>query len=390
MSKKKRSASVLPRALGWLAVTAVALFVIAEVYRFARSEQGQLVLARNLGLGDSKRTATLVGGRIRSALSRAGVSGDSLAEGTDRGSGLERWRVGVEPGRSLLQLNYAVTRALENEGAAVLGGEEQGLEGGGSAVRLTVGLPMRATHELRLVRLPRGNRPASSERRGRLAIVLYGIPDDARSADSTFALPVPFAVALPPGRAHSRDVFRAAHARGREVVLHLPLEPIDYPRVHPGPGTLLVTMSPAKITSALRRDLDHAAPVAAVANHMGSLATQDMTLMRAVFHELRRADVPFVHVMPAAGAVCKSLASEMGVGYSEPDLVIDREPRQADVRAFDRRWQEAVQRARDRGACVLWIRSSPALRRWLTARAQKLEGVSLAPLSALLRKPEPI
>jgi polysaccharide deacetylase 2 family uncharacterized protein YibQ len=392
MPRKKSSTSALPRALGWLAAAALILFALGEAYRFSRSEQGQLVLARHLGLGDPKRTSELVGGRIRAALSRAGVPGDSVSARPARSSAsLTKWRIGVEPGRSLLQLNYAVTRGLESEGAAVLSGEEAAEGGGGSMIRLTVGLPMRATHELDLVRLAR--RPgAPVETHGRLAIVLYGFGDDARSADSSFTLPVPFGVALAPGRPESRKVFRAAHAAGREVVLHLPLEPIDYPRVNPGPGTVLVTMSPARITSMLRHDIDQAAPIAAVANHMGSLATQDMTVMRSVFHELRRADLPFVHLMPAAGAVCKSLASEMGVPYSEPDMVLDAETRGRDTRALDGRWKQALQRARDRGACVVWIRATPLARRWLTAafRPQRLEGVSLVPLSSIIRKPDPL
>lgn len=390
MPRRRPPSSRLPRALGWLAVAALILLGIGEAYRFTSSEQGRLLLARHLGLGDPQRTAELVGGRIRAALSRAGIPGDSLSEHPARSAAsLTRWRVGVESGRSLLQTNYAVTRALESEGAAVLSGEESAAEAGGSMVRLTVGLPMRATHELDLVRLPR--RPgAPVETRGRLAIVLYGFGDDARSADSSFVLPVPFCVALPPGRPDSRKVFRAAHAAGREVVLHLPLEPIDYPRVNPGPGTLLVTMSPAKITSALHHDIDQAAPVAAVANHMGSLATQDMTLMRSVFHELRRADLPFVHLMPVAGAVCKSLASEMGVPYSEPDMVLDGESRRADTRALDAQWKTALQRARARGTCVVWMRATPLIRRWLpgAAKPARLEGVNLVPLSAILHRPE--
>lgn len=392
MPRKKSSAARLPRTLGWIALAALILFCLGEAYRFSRSEQGQLILARHLGLGDPNRTVQLVSGRIRAALSRAGVPGDSVSEGPTRSAAsLTKWRIGVESGRSLLQLNYAVTRGLESEGAAVLSGEEAPAEGGGSMLRLTVGLPMRATHELDLVRLAR--RPgAPVETHGKLAIVLYGFGDDARSADSSFTLPVPFGVAVAPGRPQSGKVFRAAHAAGREVVLHLPLEPIDYPRVNPGAGTLLVTMSPARLTSALHHDIDQAAPVAAVANHMGSLATQDMTLMRSVFHELRRADLPFVHVMPAAGAVCKSLASEMGVSYSEPDLVLDVEPRQRDTRLLDARWKEALARARDRGTCVVWIRATPLARKWLVAafRPQGLGGVSLVPLSSILRKADPL
>src|SRR6185436_3905765 len=101
----------------------------------------------------------------------------------------------------------------------------------------------------------------------------------------------------------------------------LPLEPINYPQISPGPGTILVTMKPAQVSSLVRRYLEQADPVAAVANHMGSLATQDMTVMNAVFGELKRAGAPFLHVRPAPGAVCKSLAADLGVPYDEPDAM---------------------------------------------------------------------
>ena len=86
-------------------------------------------------------------------------------------------------------------------------------------------------------------------------------------------------------------------------------------------------MKPDRATGTVRRWLDQSGPVVGVANHMGSLATQDMTLMGAVYRELRRRHLPFVHVQPAAGAVCRPLAAEMGVIYDEPDAVLDAEAR---------------------------------------------------------------
>jgi len=85
--------------------------------------------------------------------------------------------------------------------------------------------------------------------------VLYGFGDDSDHAAAMFALAVPFAVAIVPGAENSARLFREAHAHDRELVLHLPLEPLNYPQVNPGPGTVLVTMNESRITGLLRRHL---------------------------------------------------------------------------------------------------------------------------------------
>ncbi|HYM80698.1 MAG TPA: divergent polysaccharide deacetylase family protein [Candidatus Limnocylindria bacterium] len=387
--RKARSPAQRPRWLWALAATAAAIFLAGEAVVLMRSESGQLALARHLRMGDGARLTQIVGRQIRRGLTAVGVSGDSIREGvSEQGPAPVRWRVGISPGASLLQANYAVTRSLEARGGVVLEGRESWSDRGEEVVTLLVGLPKRATHQVRLVRGP----PAPEETRpepARLAIVLFGLGEEPAHADSFFELPAPFAVAVVPGSRTSQQVFQAAHQRNREVVLHVPLEPINYPQVNPGPGTVLVTMKPAKIAGMMRRYLDQAEPVAAVANHMGSLATQDMAVMSAVYRELRRSHVPFLHVNPAAGAVCKSLASDLGVVYAEPDRVLDREARGDDPRALERGWKSILEEARDRGRLVALVRATPLTRRWLprALEAKRLDGVTIVPLGSLIRRP---
>jgi hypothetical protein len=298
------------------------------------------------------------------------------------------WRVGIAPEASLLQVNYAVSRRIEELGGSVLAGRET--TGPHSVTRLTLllGFPKRPLHEVEVVRGARreesGGRPAP-----RLALVLFGFGEDEGEAKRFFDLPVPFAAAIVPGTRASGALFRAAHEKGREVVLHLPLEPVNYPQLNPGPGTLLVTMKPDVVTGTVRRWLDQAGPVVAAANHMGSLATQDMTLMGAVFRELQRRHLTFIHVQPAAGAVCRSLAGEMGVIYDEPGGVLDFETRMKNTKELDKRWNEILERARKRGHAAVWVRATPRTREWLkrATSAKRLNGVDLAPLSGVLRRP---
>ena len=150
-------------------------------------------------------------------------------------------------------------------------------------------------------------------------------------------------------------------------------------------------MKPTKVASELARYIGQAGAVSAVANHQGSLATQDMTLMRAIYRELKKRDLLFVHVTPAAGSVCKSLAADMGVDYLEPDAVVDAETRAKDRRSIDRRWTEILKQARARGRLVVWMRGTALTEAWLPGATtpKRLDGVSVVPLSAVLRVTSP-
>jgi hypothetical protein len=386
--RKTRLPRYAPRLLGLLAAVALGAFLIGESVRLVRSDAGRLAIARATGVGAREDVLRIVGKQLRIGLTSVRVRRDSITETVlERGPAPVRWRVGLRSDASLIQANYALTRALEDHGATVLEGSERWTDDGVQVLRMLVGLPRRATHELLLVRgaAPRDDpgEPA------RLALVLFGFGEDAAQADSFFTLRAPFAVAVVPGARESGRVLDLARDRQREVVLHLPLEPINYPRINPGPGTLLVSMSPRRIASTVRKHLSRAGAVAAVANHMGSLATQDMTVMTALYRELKRRRVAFLHMSPAPGAVCKTLAADMGINYAEPDEVVDREARVDDATALERRWSELLKEARARGRLVVMMRATPLTRRWLpqALAAKRLGGVDVVPLTALLEKP---
>jgi len=391
MPKRKSSSKPPLAALGWIALAALALMAIGQTYRYATSDAGKLALARTLGLGDPAEVTRLVGTTLRGTLRHAGIPSENMAEEVVAGrKPAIVWRIRIPGEASFIQLNHAIEHDLEAHGGAVLRGREGWTDDGTPELRLVVGLPNRATHELEILRGADGPGP-SAEEPARLALVLFGFGEDAAQADSFFATPGSFAVAVLAGERGSSGTFRSAHHHERELVLHLPLEPLNYPQVNPGPGTLLVTMKPGKVASEVAHDLGQAGAVAAVANHLGSLATQDMTLMRAVFRELKKRDLTFLHVSPVAGSVCRSLASDMGVGYAEPDVVVDTETRARDRTALDRRWKKILEQARARRRLVVWMRATPLTRAWLPGALtpRKLEGVSMTPLSAVLKVTAP-
>jgi polysaccharide deacetylase 2 family uncharacterized protein YibQ len=389
MPRRKSKSPATPGRIALLALLALAAFLGGEGWVLMHSPSGQLTVARYLPWLDTSRRALLVGRELRKALEVAGIPPDSIAIGEpEPGLARIRMRAGLKADASLMQANYAVTRSLAGSGIDVVAGHERFGRHGEPEVVLEIGMAGRTTHELTLARVPFAADLEPGESSARISVVVFGFADDLAAARPFFALPVPFAVAIPPGDKDSPGLFRDARGADREVVLHLPLEPINYPQVNPGPGTILVSMKSAQITGLVRRYLEQAGPVTAVANHLGSLATQDMTVMSAVYRELHRQRVPFLHMTPAAGAVCRPLASELGVSYEEPDAVLDYETR-ARPAALDKRWKQLLALARARGQLVVMVRATPLTRTWLPRAldVKRLKGISLVPLSSVLHRP---
>lgn len=388
MPKRKRpSTPFTPRTVLWLGLAAVVLFGLGQLVVFARSERGAVFVAKTFGVGGEARVAEIFGRAIRGGLDAMHVEPDSIAESRAAdATPARRWRVGLGPGASLIQTNYAISHRIEAAGGRVLSGYERTERDGTRRLTMIVGLDRRPTHEL-VISTPRVSESNADQEPARMAIVVYGFGEDPDNAAALIDLPVRFAAAIVPSARWSSALYEAAHDHKREVVLMLPLEPINYPNVNPGPGTILVTMNEKRVESVMKRHLIQAGQVTAVANHMGSLATQDMTVMTSVFGDLKRRHLPFIHVNGAPGAVCRDLAANLGLVYDEPDAMYD--PRAyKDRRARARGWKEVLDHARARGRFMVWMPASKALLDWLpdAASEKELQGVNLVPLSAVIQK----
>jgi polysaccharide deacetylase 2 family uncharacterized protein YibQ len=295
--------------------------------------------------------------------------------------------VTLAPDGAPLQVNQAVTHAVEAGGAAVLSGRERSDKDGSLVVTLMIGVPGRPTHALEIVRPYRPDEPG---RAARVAVLLYASSEDEALLVTACARREPFGVGVIATGGAKAPTLRAAREHRHEVVLFMPMEPENYPRVNPGPATLLVSMPAGKIEQSLRREIELAKPVVAVANLMGSFATQDEPFMTAVYKQLRHEELPFLHVGAVPRAVCRPLAARVGASYEEPDMMIDAEARHGDAKSLDRAWADALERAKDREQALVLIRVTPISAPWLEhAFAEKtLDGVALVPISSLMRKPE--
>src|SRR5260370_39190950 len=116
----------------------------------------------------------------------------------------------------------------------------------------------------------------------------------------------------------------AAHAAGHELLLHVPMEPLDA-HLDSGPNTLRIGLGHDELVRRLRWGLDRFSGYVGINNHMGSRFTSDAASMTPVIEELRARGLLFLDSRTAATTVGEALARRLGVPTAARNVFLDAE-----------------------------------------------------------------
>jgi len=166
------------------------------------------------------------------------------------------------------------------------------------------------------------------------------------------SLPIPFSVAVLPYQEHTRESADIAHRLGKEVMLHLPMEPIGYPGPgrDPGPYAILYNLQETEIRRRVRQALDEIPHRVGVNNHMGSRITPDRTRMGWVLQEVKARKCFFVDSRTEKDSVAYEVAEQMGIPAVQRRVFLD------DDKAFpemEKQWERALKLAEKEGFVLI-------------------------------------
>jgi polysaccharide deacetylase 2 family uncharacterized protein YibQ len=167
-------------------------------------------------------------------------------------------------------------------------------------------------------------------KKGNIALVIDDAGNDLQALDQFIAFPGKMSVAILPELPHSRESAQKTHVAGKEVILHLPLEPLG--KENPGPGAVLVSFDRDRIRGILDRDFESVPYAVGVNNHMGSLATQDRNVMDVLLAYLKGRGVFFVDSRTVASTLGKEYAIKYSVPWAERNFFLDNNPDKAGIR----------------------------------------------------------
>lgn len=217
----------------------------------------------------------------------------------------------------------------------------------------------------------------------RVAIVFDDAGGALAEVEDIIAIGRPVTVAVLPGLRYSAEIAQRAQAEGLEVILHLPLEPLDGTKAL-GPGGVRVTMGEAEIQAAVRAGLASVPGASGVSNHMGSRATADRRVMRAVMVVARERSLFFLDSRTTPHSVAGAVATEAGVRSAARTVFLDNENDPAAIRREIRHLIETALRHGEAVAIAHAQRLTPRLVAEMLPEFDRA-GIALVPISALTR-----
>ncbi len=129
-------------------------------------------------------------------------------------------------------------------------------------------------------------------------------------------------ISVIPGNPKTVSIGRAVEAAGRELFIHLPMEP-NQPVAMDERDMVLVGMDSLALHTILERVQGELPSAVGMNNHMGSRATSDEALMRLLATELKRRGMTFVDSRTVAHSRGYPAMKVVGVPVLRRDVFID-------------------------------------------------------------------
>ena len=163
----------------------------------------------------------------------------------------------------------------------------------------------------------------SKDRIPEIAIIIDDIGYDRKIALALCDLDDNITFSILPYSPYGRRLAEKLHERGAQLMLHLPMEPVQYPQIDPGPGAILSSMPPDVLLDQLTKNIDEIPYIIGVNNHMGSRLTAESDQMNQIFSILKRRQLFFIDSRTAPKSQGKSSARLLKVNFAQRDVFLD-------------------------------------------------------------------
>ena len=217
----------------------------------------------------------------------------------------------------------------------------------------------------------------------RIAIVIDDLGGEDQIAQELLQWNLPITFSILPFTPHAKSLASEAHQRGKEIILHLPMEPYGYPKTRPGKGVLLHDMNKEKLRRQLLEDIEAVPYIQGVSNHMGSRLMEDPGTLKIILTELKKRNLFFLDSRTTPQTMGLQTARSLGVKSGERSVFLDHSQGEEAVKqSLERLTQVALSTGKAIGIGHPHATTIRSLKEMIPKIQEK--GIEIVPLSALL------
>ena len=227
-------------------------------------------------------------------------------------------------------------------------------------------------------------KPLAGNRLPAIALIIDDMGNQHAQGLRVIDLPGPVACAFLPYGASTGLLARRAHARNKEVMLHLPMQAVEHAHGSQQTGMLTLDMTRQQFLAEFSRAIGAVPHVSGLNNHMGSLLTRHPGSMAWLMQAIgSRGALFFVDSRTTKATVAEQLAMEYGIPNIARKVFLDNVDETVAVRA---QFRQLLAAARREGTALGIGHPRPATLQVLAEELAHLDeqGIQLLPVASLI------
>ena len=180
---------------------------------------------------------------------------------------------------------------------------------------------------------------------------------------------------------NTKALANLAHERGKEVMVHMPMQALRNLKL--GPGGITHGMSQETVQQKVTDAISSLPFAKGLNNHMGSLLTTQTEEMHWVMQALKPFQIYFVDSRTNAKSIALKTAKQHRIPSIPRHVFLDHD---IDMKLIDKRFQELIHIAKKRGYAVAIGHPYPATLQYLAENLSQLQeyDIELVPVSTLI------
>lgn len=134
---------------------------------------------------------------------------------------------------------------------------------------------------------------------------------------------LPIALSFIPNLPFTKKISEELHKEGYEILIHIPMEPLNYPKTNPGNNAILLSMESKLIEEKIENFIKEIPFAIGVNNHMGSAYTSNLEKMLEFMQIIKKHNLFFLDSRTTPETKGREAANQIGLVYFERAIFLD-------------------------------------------------------------------